>query len=54
MVAMVSMFSGACDHIWSAGPFMLVVLVSFKRNARRASNRAGRNDAVVLLRTLQS
>jgi hypothetical protein len=25
MVAIVSRFSGACDHIWSAGAFMLAL-----------------------------
>lgn len=54
IVAIVSMFSGACDHIWSAGAFMLVL---FWRTAQRASNRVcrlGRNAFEVLLRTLHA
>lgn len=54
MVAIVSRFSDACDHIWSAGTFMLVlVLVSLGRDAQRASNRVERNAFEVLLLKLR-
>jgi len=43
MVAIVSIFSGACDHIWSAGAFMLVFCVVYERT--QASCAAGVQSA---------